>query len=96
MPLPKKWENVEELEPLIEKYFDDCDEEKRPYTVSGLACALETTRKTLMEYQNRDEFSKLLIAAKAKCENYAEEKLYTGGNVARLSLPPLKQTANRS
>ena len=80
--MQKKWENIEELEPLIVKYFDDCDSEKRPYTVTGLACALETTRKTLMEYQVKDEFSKLLVGAKAKCENYAEEKLYTGSNVA--------------
>lgn len=36
----------------------------RPYTVTGLALWLDTTRRTLLDYQTKDEFSHAIMAAK--------------------------------
>ncbi len=58
----------------------------RPYTVGGLAVALNCSRNTLCEYGNgegdRKEFQDTIKEAKAKIEGYAEEALYTGKNQA--------------
>lgn len=53
----------------------------KPFTVTGLALALDTSRKVLCEYEEKDEFSNTLKKAKQKCENHAEECLF-GNNVA--------------
>ena len=58
----------------------------RPYTVGGLAVALNCSRDTLCEYGkgegDRAEFSDTIKAAKDKIEQYAEESLYIGKNQA--------------
>nr|DAI27787.1 MAG TPA: DNA packaging protein gp3 [Caudoviricetes sp.] len=50
---------------------------QKPYTVTGLAAFLGTTRQTLLDYELRDEFSDAIKAAKVKIESFAEESLYT-------------------
>lgn len=52
----------------------------RPYTISGLAVALDTTRETLMDYEEKDEFSDTIKRAKEMCHAYAEEQLFVGKN----------------
>jgi len=47
-----------------------------PYTITGLALALETTRETLLDYEDTDEYSDTVKAAKLKCQNYTELSLY--------------------
>lgn len=90
---PLKFKDIEGLQKEINKYFDDCDNRQRkevtkngdviyvpaprPYTVTGLALALETNRETLINYENRDEFFDTIKNAKLKCENFAEESLWT-------------------
>ena len=53
-----------------------------PYTVTGLALYLKTSRETLLNYEARDEFFDTIKEAKLKCENFAEIQLYSGKNVA--------------
>ncbi|MGR6764465.1 terminase small subunit [Paenibacillus sp. T2-29] len=48
----------------------------RPFTISGLAVFLETDRKTLLNYEDREEFFHTIKKAKARIENYTEEQLY--------------------
>lgn len=86
---PLKWSTPEELEELIEKYFKECDEKEKPYTITGLCLVLDTTRATLMNYQDcmeidwlkrvDDEVKRRYVnaikRAKARCENYAEIQL---------------------
>lgn len=79
---PLKWKTVKEIEPLIELYFLQCDEEDRPYTISGLAYALDTSRETLLDYQGKKEFSYTIKKAKDRCERFAEESLFTSRNIA--------------
>ena len=62
----------------------------KPFTVSGLAFALNMTRETLLDYQKNknDEFSDIIMRAKQMCEIYAEERLYDkdGANGAKFVL----------
>lgn len=76
---PLKFKTVEELEVKIESYFESCLETKEPITVTGLALWLDTTRDTLMDYQNRDEFSDAIKKAKLRVENDYEKALRTNG-----------------
>lgn len=74
---PLKFKSVEDLEELIQGYFVDCDQEKKPYTITGLALWLDTSRETLINYEERPEFFDAIKRAKSKCENWIEENALT-------------------
>lgn len=74
---PNKFKTVEDMQKAIDDYFDYCDMNKKPYTVSGLAYALDTTRRTLLDYTEKDEFSHTIKSAKARIERFNEEMLYS-------------------
>jgi hypothetical protein len=63
-------------EPLKEKV------QIRPYTITGLAVALDTSRTVLLDYEDKDEFSNTIKNAKNKIETFAEEQLYQLKNPA--------------
>lgn len=73
---PMTYSNPEELEHVIQLYFDTCDRQERPYTVSGLAFAVGMTRDQLIKYQERPEFMDTIKYAKQKVAVYVEEQLY--------------------
>lgn len=79
---PLKFSSVKELDNKIDAYFAECEEKGRPKTITGLALALDTTRETLLDYQSKEDFSDTIKRAKLKCENFAEEHLFSGRNVA--------------
>jgi hypothetical protein len=83
----------DEFADKIEQYFNWCDEQRtiiyndagqvvkvieKPYTVTGLCVYLGTTRETLREYMDREEFVDAIKRAKARIENYVEEGSLTG------------------
>jgi len=70
-----------ELEQAVNSYFDECEKNKRPYLISGLAFHLSVTRQTLLNYANREEFSTVLGRAKTRCEIYAASQLYVNENM---------------
>lgn len=82
MPRPNKFKSVEEMQKAIDNYFKECDANERPYTISGLAYALDTTRRTLLDYEENDEFTHTIKKAKAKIEQFVEERLFMGSNTA--------------
>lgn len=49
-----------------------------PYTITGLALALDTSRDILIDYEGRGEFSNTIKRAKLRCEQFAEQRLYDG------------------
>jgi len=53
----------------------------KPYTITGLAVYLDTSRETLMNYEKSEEFFDTIKKAKEKIHNYTEEKLFSN-NVA--------------
>lgn len=82
MARPLKYKTVEELEKLIEAYFKEVEASKRPFTISGLALALGTTRQTLLDYEERPEFTDTIKRAKARIEVWTEEQLFTSNRTA--------------
>lgn len=54
-------------------------EQVRPFTITGLAVALGTTRDLLLDYGYDQEFSDTIKTAKEQVHQYAEESLYTKG-----------------
>ncbi|MBR6907719.1 hypothetical protein IKN40_04435 [bacterium] len=75
-----KYKTPEEFQKVIDNYFAKCDEEHRPYTMSGLALALGLDRSTLVRYGEKDLFANLVKKAKLKVETMLEENLYRTGN----------------
>jgi|TARA_Y100000310_G_scaffold155220_1_gene154692 hypothetical protein len=73
---PLKIKTVEELELKIDLYFAWCKENLKPYTMSGLAYALEIDRKTLLSYSYRDEYLLTIKRARDRIQQYVEEKLF--------------------
>ena len=67
---------LKEIEANIAAYFKRQDEEQRPYTVTGLANALNMDRDQLINYGNKEEFSNAIKEAKRKVHEYAEERLF--------------------
>ncbi len=72
----------DKIQILIDDYFKNCDENNIPYTITGLAIALDTTRESLREYEARPEFVDAIKKAKHRCEGYAERFGYTAKNPA--------------
>ena len=89
---PLKFQSVEKLQAEIDDFFNSCYEvdidtgrkiQVEPFTITGLALALDTSREVLMDIENlvsegyTREFSDCVVRAKLKCHNYAEKQLYT-------------------
>lgn len=51
-------------------------EQYRPFTMSGLANALDMSRQSLLNYSNEEEFFDTIERARRKVEVYTEEKLF--------------------
>ena len=77
---PKKYTEVEIMQDKIDKYFKECDQKKEPYTITGLALALDLDRKSINNYAKDSEFFPTIKKAKLKVENYLEKYLIVGGN----------------
>ena len=92
----QKFKSVEELQSAINAYFDSCcvvDEatgkkvQVKPYTITGLALALDTSRETLMDIEKENgpyskAYSDAIKKAKLRCQNYAEKQLFNSRNPA--------------
>lgn len=101
---PKKFASVEELEELIEAYFEACDNGMKnglpfpiPYTVEGLSAALEIDCKTLLNYSKKDgyeEFFPTIKKAKQKVLANLTERMLTGDNSTAGAIFLLKNNYN--
>ena len=75
--------------PVQDKYGVPIVINAKPPTITGLALSLGFTgRQALLDYQARPEFTDTVTRAKARCEEYAEARLYDrdGANGAKFSL----------
>ncbi len=86
-----RFKSPDELEGRIRDYFDTALKRGQPLTISGMANAIGTNRKQLLDYQEwykeaegRDEtlmwlhVKRIITAALSICEQFAEEKLFDG------------------
>ena len=69
----KKYTDEDILQKKIDDYFKKCDKKNKPYTMTGLANALDIDRKTLFNYSKDELFSPLIKKAKAKVEEQLED-----------------------
>lgn len=79
----------EEGKPMRNKDGKIIRDDRRPYTITGLALALGfNSRTTLLNYEGKEEFMDTIMRAKSRVERYAEERLYDkhGSNGAKFSL----------
>ena len=79
----------EDGNPLRNKNGTIIRDDRRPYTITGLALALGfATRQSLLNYEGKEEFLDTILRAKSRVERYAEERLYdkNGSNGAKFSL----------
>ena len=75
--------------PIMDKWGNPVVFGAKPLTITGLALALGfTSRQALLNYQGRKDFVDTISRAKAKVEQYAEERLFDrdGSNGAQFSL----------
>ena len=76
---PPKYTNAEVMQKKIDNYFNECNLNKKPYTITGLGLALDMSRQDLLNYSKKDEFFDTIKRAKMRIENYLEEKLLSEG-----------------
>lgn len=75
---PSAFESVEQLQTLIDAYFEECDETGEYYTITGLADSLGVTRQTLLNYTEKEEFFATIKKAKTKIERQFERNALKG------------------
>lgn len=80
MARPKKYEDIELFNKKVEDYFNYCDENNKPYTMSGLAYFLDMDRKSLLNYSKDEKFFPTIKKARQRVEMMLEEQLYRLGN----------------
>ena len=81
---------ADDIENKVNDYFNYCNENSKPFTMSGLALFLDCSRMTLYQYENElikfnnisEEDKKRIIdtvkRAKRMVEAYQEEQLFIG------------------
>ena len=87
-------QTAEEAEKRIDEYFKQCEKKKKPFTVAGLTGAMGfLSRQTLLGYdkaenhknipeEEQKKISDAIKKAKLKIEQYLEENLIDGRQVA--------------
>ena len=84
MARPRQYTDINQMQAVIDSYFDECDKQDKPYSVSGLCYALDLDRLTLLRYCERDEteidneLCNAIKRAKARILAQQEERLITG------------------
>lgn len=79
---PVKFKTPEEMQIAIDKYFAECNNEKRPITYTGLAYSIGLSRQGLLEYKQKDNFSDTIKKARDYVEMTLEERLIGTSGVA--------------
>ena len=72
---PPIWTDPKVLQKLVDNYF----ETEKKVTLAGLAEALDISRSTLYEYDQKDEFSDIIKKAREKVEKRYEDYLIYSG-----------------
>lgn len=77
---PLKYKQPAKINKICEEYFNKCDKDKEPYTITGLALALDISRNTLLEYSKRPEYQDTIKRHKQRVEADYEKSLRKRGN----------------
>lgn len=90
MARPKLYSSVEDMQKKIDEYFVMCDEKEKPYTMSGLAYALDMDRRSLLNYSKDEQFFPTIKKAREKVEQQLEENALSGKANATFTIFNLK------
>jgi len=78
-----KYKDYDEFQARVDDFFATCDKTARPYTITGLAMHLGTSRmglKNIVDRGDYDErFIESVLVAKQRCELWLEESLLSKG-----------------
>lgn len=83
---PLTYKTKEELGTAIDSYFDNCEQRDRPPTIAGLAYWLDVDRRSIYNYEKRDEFFHTIKRARDKIIMNIEEELISKGNSGTIFL----------
>ena len=75
---PLKYSSPEELQKLIDQYFEVTA--PKEVTITGLALHLDTSRETLCNYEEKDDFFDTIKRAKLRVEHAYEMRGLSVGN----------------
>jgi hypothetical protein len=70
MGRPMIWKSPDELQKLVDDYFQSTER----WTLSGLAVHIGICRKTLYNYESKDDFLHIIKKARDKVESIYEER----------------------
>ena len=74
------YKTVEDLERAINEYFSQCDENNKPYTMTGLALKLNITPQTLCNYGDREyangKYFEAVNRARMRVIDYSESRAF--------------------
>lgn len=88
---PPHFSSVEQMQTVIDQYFEDADAKKWPYTVPDLALALGfTSRQSLLNYQYKPEYMDTIKRAKLRIEGQRARQLVQGQGVVAGQIFDLK------
>ena len=87
---PRSFNSVEEVEQRINDYFNYCEENEKPYTMSGLALYLDIDRKTLVNYSKEEEYFPTIKKARDRVQSQLEENALLGKGNAVFTIFNLK------
>ena len=83
---PLKFKTNKELKTAVGEYFEYCRENKKPETIAGLAYHLGVERKTIYNYEGREEFLLTIKKARDRILAGLEEALFTEGKSGQIFL----------
>lgn len=67
---PAKYDTPEQMEVALNAYFQKCEADKTPLTITGVALALGfESRQSFYDYEERDGFSYIIKQARLRVEN---------------------------
>ena len=79
MGRPLLFKTEEELKRRIDEYFEYCEVNEKPMTMSGLAYYLEIDRQTLINYGKKEAYFGTVKRAKERVLMNTEERLQSSG-----------------
>lgn len=78
MGRPLKFKSAKQLQEKIDEYFKYCDENDKPYTITGLALHLDCSRDILCYMTDQQDFFDTIQRAKERILLHNEENLTRG------------------
>jgi len=78
MARPPKWKYVDDFSKQADGFFDWCNQNDYIPDIEAFAVYMDTTRKTILDYENKKEFSYTLKKIKDKIFFYKKQLAFKG------------------